>query len=35
LVPHPILCVEVFHNHTGAATLGGLVTLGECLQLHN
>jgi hypothetical protein len=31
LVPHPVLCVEVFRNHIGAATLGGLATLGECL----
>jgi hypothetical protein len=35
LVPRPILCVEVFHNHIGATTLGGLATSGECLQLHN
>jgi hypothetical protein len=35
LVPCPILCVEVFRNHIGAATLGGLATSGECLQLYN
>jgi hypothetical protein len=35
LVPRPVLCVEVFHIHIGAATLGGLATSGECLQLHN
>jgi hypothetical protein len=35
LVPRPVLCVEVFCNHIGAATLGGLATSGECLQLHN
>jgi hypothetical protein len=35
LVPCLVLCEEVFHNHIGAATLGGLATSGECLQLHN
>jgi hypothetical protein len=35
LVPRPVFCAEVFRNHIGAATLGGLATLGECLQLHN
>jgi hypothetical protein len=35
LVPRPIVCVEVFRNHIGAATLGGLATSGEYLQLHN
>jgi hypothetical protein len=35
LVPRLVLCAEVFRNHIGAATLGGLATSGECLQLHN
>jgi hypothetical protein len=35
LVPCPVLCAEVFRNHIGVAALGGLVTSGECLQLHN
>jgi hypothetical protein len=35
LVPCPFLCEEVFRNHIGAATLGGLATSGECLQLYN
>jgi hypothetical protein len=35
LVPHPVLHAEVFRIHTGGATLGGLATLGECLQLHS
>jgi hypothetical protein len=35
LVPRPVLYMEVFHNHIGVATLGGLATSGECLQLHN
>jgi hypothetical protein len=35
LVPRPVLCAEVFRNHIGAATLGGLATSGECLQLYN
>jgi hypothetical protein len=33
-LPCPVLCAEVFRNHIGAATLGGLATSGECLQLH-
>jgi hypothetical protein len=35
LVPRPVLRVEVFRIHTGSATLGGLATSGECLQLHS
>jgi hypothetical protein len=35
LVPCPVLHAEVFHIHTGGATLGGLATSGECLQLHS
>jgi hypothetical protein len=38
LVPRPILradSAEVFRIHTGDATLGGLTTSGECLQLHS
>jgi hypothetical protein len=35
LVPRPALCVEVFRNHIGATTLGGLATSREYLQLHN
>jgi hypothetical protein len=35
LVPRPVFCVEVFRNHIGATTLGGLATSRECLQLHN
>jgi hypothetical protein len=35
LVPCPVLCEEVFCNHIGATTLRGLVTSGECPQLHN
>jgi hypothetical protein len=35
LVPRPVFCAEVFRIHTGGATLGGLATLGECLQLHS
>jgi hypothetical protein len=35
LVPRPVLCVEVFHNHIGATILGGLATSVEYLQLHN
>jgi hypothetical protein len=35
LVPHPVLHAEVFRIHTRGATLGGLATSGECLQLHS
>ena len=35
LVPRLVLCAEVFRNHIEAATLGGLATSGECLQLQN
>jgi hypothetical protein len=35
LVPRLVLYAEVFRIHTGGATLGGLVTSGECLQLHS
>jgi hypothetical protein len=35
LVPRHVLCVEVFCNHIGAATLGGLATSREYLRLHN
>jgi hypothetical protein len=35
LVPRPILRTEVFRIHIGGATLGGLATSGECLQLHS
>jgi hypothetical protein len=29
LVPRPVLCAEVFRNHIGAVTLGGVGDLGE------
>jgi hypothetical protein len=35
LVPCPVLCAEVFRNHKGAATRGGVGNLGKCPQLHN
>jgi hypothetical protein len=35
LVLRPVLRAEVFHIHTGGATLGGLATSGEYLQLHS
>ena len=35
LVPRPIFCAEVFRNHIRVATLGGLATSRECLQLDN
>jgi hypothetical protein len=35
LVPCLVLRAEVFCIHTGGATLGGLATSGECLQLHS
>ena len=35
LVSHLVLCMEVFRNLIGAANLGGLATLRECLYLHN
>jgi hypothetical protein len=35
LVPRPVRCAEVFRNHIEAATLGGLATSEESLQLHN
>jgi hypothetical protein len=35
LVPRPVLRAEVFHIHTEGATLGGLATSRECLQLHS
>jgi hypothetical protein len=35
LVPRPVFHVEVFRIRTGGATLGGLATSGDCLQLHS
>jgi hypothetical protein len=35
LVPRPLLHAEVFRIYIGGATLGGLATSGECLQLHS
>jgi hypothetical protein len=35
LVPRSVLRAEVFRIYIGGATLGGLATSGECLQLHS
>ena len=35
LVPRLVFCAEVFCIHTGGATLRGLATSRECLQLHS